>query len=92
MLLLGTELKGKTLGIIGLGRIGFGVAERAARGMGMNILYFDVKRNLQFEETYNAKFAGIDDILEKSDFITIHVPLLPETRHLIGAEQLRMMK
>ncbi|MBI3931667.1 MAG: D-glycerate dehydrogenase [Chloroflexi bacterium] len=92
MLLLGTELKGKTLGIIGPGRIGAGVAQRAATGMGMNILYFDVTRNLQFEKMYNAKFAKIDDILTKADFITIHVPLLPTTRHLIGAEQLQMMK
>ena len=92
MLFLGTELKGKTLGILGSGRIGSGVAERASKGMGMNILYFDVKRNPQFEETYNAKFAKMDDLLEKADFITIHVPLLPTTKHLIGAEQFQMMK
>jgi glyoxylate reductase len=92
MLLLGTELKGKILGIIGLGRIGSGVAQRAVKGMGMNTLYFDIKRNLQFEQMYNAKFAKISDILEKADFITIHVPLLPSTRHLIGAEQLQRMK
>ena len=92
MLLLGTELKGKILGIIGLGRIGAGVAERAAKGMGMNILYHDIKNNPQFEEVYNAKFAEIDTILRKADFITIHVPLLPSTRHLIGAKQIKMMK
>ncbi len=92
MLFLGTELKGKTLGIIGLGRIGSGVAERAAKGMGMNILYFNVNRNLQFEQAYQAKFAEIDLIIKEADFITIHVPLLPTTKHLIGAEQLQKMK
>ncbi len=92
MLFLGTELKGKTLGIIGLGRIGSGVAQRAAQGMGMNILYFDRKRDLQFEKAYGARFAQIDFMLQEADFITIHVPLLPTTKHLIGAKQLRMMK
>ncbi|MFC2046860.1 2-hydroxyacid dehydrogenase [Chloroflexota bacterium] len=92
ILFLGTELKGKTLGIIGSGRIGAGVAEIAAKGMGMNILYFDIKRNHQFEQAYQAKFAELDFIIKEADFITIHVPLLPTTRHLIGAEQLRIMK
>ncbi len=92
MLLLGTELKGKTLGIIGLGRIGAGVAHRATRGMGMHIIYNDIQRNLSFEETYQAKFADIDTILKEADFITIHVPLLPSTRHLIGRKQFTIMK
>ena len=92
MLFLGTELKGKTLGIIGLGRIGSGVAQRAAKGMGMNILYFDIKRNHQFEQVYQAKFAEIDFIIKEADFITIHVPLLPTTKHLIGAKEFKMMK
>ena len=92
MLLLGTELMGKTLGVIGLGRIGAGVAQRAVRGMGMNILYNDIQRNLQFEETYQAKFAEIDDLLREADFITTHLPLLPSTRHFIGRRQLELMK
>ena len=50
MLLLGTELKGKTIGIVGMGRIGAGVLERAGKGMGVNILYYDVKRNHEFEK------------------------------------------
>jgi len=91
-LFLGTVIKGKTLGIIGSGRIGSGVAERAAKGMGMNILYFDIKRNHQFEQAYQAKFAELDFIIKEADFITIHVPLLPTTRHLIGTEQLQIMK
>ena len=92
MLFLGTELKSKTLGIIGLGRIGSGVAQRAAKGMGMKILYFDIKRNHQFEQAYQAKFAEIDFIIKEADFITIHVPLLPTTKHLIGAKEFKMMK
>ncbi len=92
MLLLGTELKGKTLGVIGLGRIGAGVAGRAAGGMGMNIIYNDTQRNLQFEETYQARFAQIDDLLREADFITIHLPLIPSTRHFIGRKQLELMK
>ena len=68
------------------------VAQRAAKGMGMNILYFDIKRNHQFEQAYQAKFAELDFIIREADFITIHVPLLPTTKHLIGAKEFRMMK
>ncbi len=92
MLFLGRELKGKTLGIIGLGRIGSAVAHRAARGMGMNILYYDMKRNYEFEEKYQANFADIEHIIKEADFITIHVPLLPSTKHLFAANQFKMMK
>ncbi len=90
--LVGVEMKGKTLGIVGLGRIGSGVAERATKGLHMNIIYSDIRRDLQFEEKYEAKFVELDCLLEKSDFVTIHVPLLSETRHLIGKEQLKKMK
>lgn len=92
LLLLGTQLKGKTLGIIGLGRIGLGVAERAYHGLGMNILYHDLERDKQFEKKNKARFLPIDSILKQSDVITLHVPLLPSTKHLIGAKQLSMMK
>ncbi|HLD79945.1 MAG TPA: D-glycerate dehydrogenase [Candidatus Nanoarchaeia archaeon] len=92
MLLLGTELKGKIIGIIGLGRIGAGVAERARRGMGVNVLYHDIKRNKDFEEKYQAKYVSLSELLKKSDFVSLHVPLLPSTRHLIGKEELRLMK
>jgi len=92
LLLLGSELKGKTLGIIGLGRIGAAVAERTVKGMGMNVLYFDIKRNPKFDRKYNAKFAKIDTILKKADFVTLHVPLLPSTKHLIGPREFKMMK
>jgi glyoxylate reductase len=91
MLFLGAELKGKTLGVIGLGRIGIGVAQRA-KAMGMNIRYYDIKRDESFEKTYQAGFGEIDDILKQSDFISLHVPLLPSTKHLIGQKQFAMMK
>jgi len=92
MLLLGTELKGKTIGIVGLGRIGAGVAERAKKGMGVNVLYHDIKRNKEFEKEYQATFVSLPGLLKKSDFVSLHVPLLPSTRHLIGKKELMLMK
>ena len=92
MLLLGTELEGKTIGIIGLGRIGAGVAERAKNGMGVKVLYHDIKRNEEFEKKYQARFASKEELLKKSDFVSLHVPLLPSTRHLIGKRELALMK
>ncbi len=92
MLLLGTQLKGKTLGIVGLGRIGAGLAERAHKGMGINVLYHDIKRNPKFEKKYRAKFVSLNNLLRRSDFISLHVPLLPSTKHLIGKKQLSLMK
>jgi lactate dehydrogenase-like 2-hydroxyacid dehydrogenase len=91
-LFLGMELKGKTLGIIGLGRIGFGVAERCVRGMGMKVLYNDPKTNPDFEREYGGQFRSLDDLLTESDVVSLHVPLLPTTHHLINAERLGRMK
>ena len=92
MLLLGTELEGKTIGIVGLGRIGAGVARRAGRGMGVNVLYHDIRRNKDFEKEYQARYVSLSELLKKSDFVSLHVPLLPSTRHLIGKKELAMMK
>lgn len=91
-LLLGTELSGKTIGILGLGRIGAGVARRAARGMDMKVLYYDVKRNESFEKEEGAAYATVEELLAKSDVVSVHVPLLPTTRHLIDARKLRLMR
>lgn len=91
-LLPGVELSGKTLGVIGLGRIGSGLAYRAHHGLGMQVLYHDVARNDAFEQAETARFAEIGELLERSDVVSLHVPLLPSTRHLIGAKELRWMK
>lgn len=93
MLMLGNDITGRTLGILGLGRIGARVAHHASRGFEMKIIYYDIKRNEEFEKEYNAEFReSVDDLLKEADFISIHVPLLDSTRHLINKERLSMMK
>jgi len=92
MLLLGQQIKGKILGIVGLGRIGAGVAERAGKGLGMNIWYYDVIRNKQFERKYKAKFVSLPTLLKQADIVTVHVPLIKETKHLIGIKEFSLMK
>lgn len=92
MLLLGTDLSKKTLGIVGLGRIGTLVAHHAVKGFGMKVLYHDVKSNAEFEKEYGARFADLDTVFTESDFVSIHVPLLPETKHLIGEKEMKKMK
>lgn len=91
MLLLGTELAGKTLGIIGAGRIGTAVGLRA-KGFKMKVLYFNTNRNETLEEEVGAKKVSLDTLLKNSDIITIHVPLTPKTRHLIGEREIKLMK
>lgn len=91
-LLLGTDLFGKTIGIIGTGRIGSGVVKRLHDGFNMNILYYDVKRNPELETESNAQFQSLTALLKQSDFVSIHVPLLPTTHHLISTKELRLMK
>lgn len=91
-LLLGTELAGKTIGVIGLGRIGSQLVHRSVRGMDMKAMYYDVKRNDAVEKDYGAVYAPIADILKTADVVSLHVPLLPTTRHLIDAKALKSMK
>lgn len=91
-MLLGTDVVGKTLGIVGSGLIGMDLVERMFDGFGVKIVYTDVKRNEKIEKDELAEFLTLDELLKRSDFVSIHVPLLPTTRHLIGAKQLRMMK
>ncbi len=89
---LGREVTGKTLGIVGLGQIGKAVARRA-RGFSMPILYHNRSRILEAEEKrLGARYAKMDELLRESDFVSIHVPLTDETRHLIGRTELAMMK
>jgi len=90
-LLLGTLIKGKTIGIVGLGRIGSGVAERLSC-MGVKTIYYDVKPDKEFEKKYHAQYVPLHTLLKTADFITLHVPLLPTTKHLINAKILRLMK
>lgn len=93
MLLHGSKLAGKTLGIIGTGKIGSDVAHRGRHGFGMNIAYYDVVRNESLEKDFGATFyANIDDVLKIADVVSLHVPLLDSTRHLINAERLKIMK
>ena len=93
MLLLGNDLSKKTLGIVGLGRIGSRVAHHAVKGFEMKVLYFDVKRNEVFEKEYGAMFKDkVEEVLKEADFVTLHVPLLDSTRHLINKERLQLMK
>ncbi|MCD4717730.1 MAG: D-glycerate dehydrogenase [Desulfobacterales bacterium] len=89
---LGREVSGKTLGIIGLGRIGRAVARRA-KGFDMQILYHSRKRLEAFEENeLGVSYADFNGLLEQSDFVSLHVPLTDGTHHLIGLRELKTMK
>ncbi len=90
-LYLGNDLRGSTLGIIGLGQIGLQVAHRAT-GFSMRILYADSHRHLDAERSLRVQYGRFEDVLREADFVTLHVPLLPSTRGLIGETQLRLMK
>lgn len=87
--LLGVDVAGKTLGIIGMGRIGQAVARRAG-GFQMPILYYN--RTARTDAPAGWRAASLEDVLAGSDFVTIHVPLTAETRHVIGARELQRMK
>ncbi len=93
MLLLGSDVSRKIFGIVGLGRIGARVAHHAVKGFDMRVIYYDLKRNEGFEKEFGAQFrADIDDIFREADFVSIHVPLLPTTHHLVDARRLSLMK
>ena len=91
-LLLGAELKGKTLGIIGMGRIGSVVSRIAKQGYEMNVVYYTEHRDEAGEKETGAQYLPFDEVLKQSDFVSIHVPLTEKTRHLIGEPQFAMMK
>ncbi|ADI31379.1 D-2-hydroxyacid dehydrogenase [Staphylothermus hellenicus] len=90
---LGRELRGKVLGIIGMGRIGTAVARIAYHGLGMKIIYYDARRcPKDIEKEIEAKCVDLDTLLKTADIVSIHVPLVPATKHLINEEKLRLMK
>jgi len=88
---MGRDVHHATLGIVGMGRIGAAVAERA-RGFHMPVLYFDFVRREELERQSGYRYVNLETLLKESDFVTLHVPLLPETTGMIGAAQLAMMK
>ena len=91
-LMIGRDVHGKTLGIVGLGRIGSAVARRG-QGFNMRIVYNDIRRlDPAIEQQHQLQFVTLRDLLALSDFVTLHVPLAPDTRHLIGRKELRLMK
>jgi len=91
-LLWGSDIYGKTLGVYGLGRIGKAVVRRA-RGFSMRVIYYDVVRPAPaLEEELGAQFVDRETLLREADFLTLHVPLTPETHHLVGARELSMLK
>jgi glyoxylate reductase len=89
--LLGQDLTGKTLGIIGMGRIGQEVAKRA-KGFDMNVIYFNRSRDQDAEETLGARYVDLATLLKESDVISIHCPYSKETHHLIDESELKQMK
>ncbi len=91
-LLLGTDVHDKTLGIIGAGRIGTAVVERAVKGLRMRCVYSANKRDQHLETACGATFVSLATLLETSDFISLHVPLLPSTQHMISTDAFSLMK
>jgi glyoxylate reductase len=92
MMMLGQDLHHKTLGVVGFGRIGQAVARRG-KGFGMRVIYHDVYRpSPEVEQELGAEFRDLDDLLAQADFISLHVNLTPETRHMMNAERLGKMK
>ena len=88
---LGGAITGQTLGIVGIGMIGAAVALKCV-GFRMRVLYSDVIRNKDVEEAVGAKKVPLERLLKESDFVSVHVPLLPDTHHFLSIPQFRMMK
>jgi glyoxylate reductase len=90
-MLTGRDIYGATLGIVGAGRIGQAMAERA-KGFKMKILFYNPSPRPEMEKTLGARRVELDELLREADFVTVHVPLTEQTRHLINAEKLALMK
>jgi len=91
-LLNGIDMYGKTIGLIGAGRIGSMVARRGVKGFGMKLIYSDLYANKILEKELGAKKVSQTELLKKADFISLHVPLLPSTAHLISDKEFKLMK
>ncbi len=89
--LIGTELRGKTLGIVGTGRIGRAVGYKAKAFL-MDLLAYDIVTNEEFRERTGCRYVDLQTLLRESDFVTLHVALTPQTRHMIGRRELSLMK
>ncbi len=90
-MMLGSDVHGKTLGIVGLGRIGSAVARRA-KGFNMRVIYYDVFRREDLERELGLEYKPLEELLKEADYVTLHVPLTKETYHLIGERELDLMK
>lgn len=90
--LLGRDVHGKILGVLGLGRVGKAVARRAALGFGMKVLYTSRRRDQQAERELGATRVELDELLGGADFVTVHLPLTPETRGLLDGPAIARMK
>ncbi|MFB0561182.1 MAG: 2-hydroxyacid dehydrogenase [Candidatus Lokiarchaeia archaeon] len=88
---MGTDLSGKTLGIVGLGRIGTEVAKRA-KCFEMNVIYYDSERDSKKEEALGVRYVSLDELLSSSDFVSLHTPLTAQTKYMIGANEFEKMK
>jgi D-3-phosphoglycerate dehydrogenase len=88
---IGTEIRGKTLGVIGLGNVGSEVAKRA-HGLEMEVIAYDPVVSVERAELFNVQLVALKELLERSDFITVHVPLVDANRNLIGSSELALMK
>jgi lactate dehydrogenase-like 2-hydroxyacid dehydrogenase len=91
LMFLGGDITGRVLGVVGAGRIGHSVAMKS-RGFNMRVLYADEVENKILDQELGAKKASVEEVLRQADFVSLHVPLLPATRHLINRDTLRMMK
>ena len=88
----GSNVHGKTIGILGMGRIGYAVAKRAHFGFGMNVIYYNRSAKPEAEQQLNAKRCSLDEVLADADFVCNVLPLMPETRHIINRDTLAKMK
>jgi len=88
---MGVGLRGKTLGVIGTGKIGLELI-KLVKVFGMQVIAYDVAKNRQTAQEYGFNYVGLEKLLKIADFISLHVPLLPETKYLIGEKELKMMK